>query len=254
LINAGATGLAPKLNIAEVATQSAVSALDGLEIEIPAGLDDGNFDLQRKALLASAKTRDYTSATAIVQEHKKETTDDTEPWARGRGGTRLGRAVHAAIQSLPLDADDATIAAFARAQAVAEAIPHRVRDVERLVRWVVRKSAAWQRARGATRAMREVPFAMESDGKVLEGFIDLVLQTPDGIEIVDWKTDQIAADKVAERLREYEPQAGLYVYGLESATGARVLRVTYVFASAEVEASPGEPAVLAEAARAYLQP
>jgi ATP-dependent helicase/nuclease subunit A len=89
---------------------------------------------------------------------------------------------------------------------------------------------------------------------VLEGFIDLVLQTPDGIEIVDWKTDQIAKGDVAERLREYEPQAGLYVYGLESATGARVTRVTYVFASAEVEQSPGEPAALAEAARAYLQP
>jgi ATP-dependent helicase/nuclease subunit A len=253
LIGAGACDLAPQLDIADVATLGDVSALDGLEIEIPAGLGDTNFDSQRKALLVSAKTRDYTSATAVVQERKKETTDDTEPWARGRGGTRLGRAVHAAIQSLPLDADDGTIAAFARAQAVAEAIPHRARDVERLVRWVVRESGAWQRARSATRAMREVPFAMETGGKVLEGFIDLVLQTPEGIEIVDWKTDQIAADKVAERLREYEPQAGLYVYGLESATGARVTRVTYVFASAQVEQSPGESAALAEAARAYLQ-
>jgi ATP-dependent helicase/nuclease subunit A len=254
LIDAGGPGLAARLDAADVGASTGVSALDGLEVQIPAGLDEANFAAQRAALLAAAKTRDYTSATAVVQEHKKETADETEPWARGRGGTRLGRAVHAAIQSLPLDADDATIAAFARAQAVAEAIPHRARDVERLVRWVVRKSAAWQRARGATRAMREVPFAMESDGKVLEGFIDLVLQTPEGIEIVDWKTDQISADKVAERLREYEPQAGLYVYGLESATGAHVSRVTYVFASAEVEVSPGDPAALAAAAREYLQP
>jgi ATP-dependent helicase/nuclease subunit A len=253
LTGAGARDLAPQLDVADVVTLGDVSALDGLEIEIPAGLSEANFGAQREALLVAAKTRDYTSATAVVQERKKETTDDTEPWARGRGGTRLGRAVHAAIQSLPLDADDGTIAAFARAQAVAEAIPYRTRDVERLVRWVVRESSAWQRARGATRAMREVPFAMETGGKVLEGFIDLVLQTPDGIEIVDWKTDQIPKDKVAERLREYEPQAGLYVYGLESATGARVTRVTYVFASAEIEQSPGEPAALAEAARAYLQ-
>ncbi len=253
LIEADAQRLAMRLEVADIGAQTGASALDGLEVQIPAGLDEVNFAAQRAALLAAAKTRDYTSATAVVQERKKETADDTEPWARGRGGTRLGRAVHAAIQSLPLDADDATISAFARAQAVAEAIPHRERDVERLVRWVVRESAAWQRARGATRAMREVPFAMESDGKVLEGFIDLVLQTPEGIEIVDWKTDQIAADRVAERLREYEPQAGLYVYGLESATGARVSRVTYVFASAEVEASPGEPAALAAAAREYLQ-
>jgi ATP-dependent helicase/nuclease subunit A len=255
LIGAGARDLAEQLNVADVTTLGDVSALDGLEVEIPAGLDDANFDSQREALLVSAKTLSFTSATAIVRERKEETSDDTEPWARGRGGTRLGRAVHAAIQSLPLDADDATIAAFARAQAVAEAIPRRARDVERLVRWVVRESEAWQRARGATRAMREVPFAMETGGKVLEGFIDLVLQTPEGIEIVDWKTDQISKGDVAERLRQYEPQAGLYVYGLESATGARVTRVTYVFASAEVEQSPGEPATLAEAARAeFLEP
>ena len=253
LIAAGAADLAARIEIADLAQRGDVSALDGLETEIPDGLDEANFAERRTALLEAAKTLRFTSATAIVNEHKGEATDDTEPWARGRGGTRLGRAVHAAIQSLPLDADDATIAAFAKAQAVAEAIPYRERDVERLVRWVVRESGAWQRARTAMRAMREVPFAMESGGKVLEGFIDLVLQTPEGIEIVDWKTDQIPADKVAERLKQYEPQAGLYVYGLESATGARVTRVTYVFASASVEQSPGEPAALAEAARSYLQ-
>ena len=84
------------------------------------------------------------------------------------------------------------------------------------------------------------------------GFIDLVIESEDGIEIVDWKTDQIAAATVAERMREYETQAGLYVYGLEAATGWRAKAVTYVFASAEVEASPGDPAALSSAAQTQL--
>ena len=97
-----------------------------------------------------------------------------------------------------------------------------------------------------------MPFAVEFDGVVLEGFVDLLIETADGFEIVDWKTDQIAPQKVAERLRDYELQAGLYVLGIESATGRSVSSVTYVFASAGVETSPGEPSQLAQMARAQL--
>jgi ATP-dependent helicase/nuclease subunit A len=160
--------------------------------------------------------------------------------------------VHAAIQSLALDADDAMISAFARAQAVAEAIPHRGVEVETLVRWVLRSSEAAQRARAARRALREVPFAVETDGTVLEGFIDLIIETDDGIEIVDWKTDQIPAQAVPERMREYEMQAGLYVYGLATAIGRRASAVTYVFASSQVEVSAGDPAALFALAQGQL--
>jgi len=97
-----------------------------------------------------------------------------------------------------------------------------------------------------------VPFAVQVEGTVLEGFIDLVIEGDDGMEIVDWKTDQIAAEAVPERLREYKTQAGLYVYGLQAATGRRASAVTYVFASAQVEASPGEPAHLSRTAQEQL--
>jgi ATP-dependent helicase/nuclease subunit A len=262
LIDAGASELATRLDIADVHGTSEARTLDGLTVEVPAELDASNFAAQRADLLARAKTLRFTSATGLKrddaarleekQDEKPERDDDTEPWSRGRGGTRVGRAVHAAIQSLRLDADDAAIAAVARAQAVAEAVPHRENDVVKLVRWVVRESEAWKRARGAVRAMREVPFALEADGTVLEGYIDLVLQTADGIEIVDWKTDQIARDGITERLEQYKMQAGLYVYGLEEATGQRVTKVTYVFASPKVEEAMGDPAVLAKAARKAL--
>jgi ATP-dependent exoDNAse (exonuclease V) beta subunit len=120
------------------------------------------------------------------------------------------------------------------------------------VRWVLRSSQAAARARVATRSLREVPFAIAVDGTVLEGFVDLVIEDEEGLEIVDWKTDQIPAGAVAERLRDYETQAGLYVYGLEAATGRQVRAVTYVFAGPQVELSPGDPSALSKAAQEAL--
>jgi ATP-dependent helicase/nuclease subunit A len=232
--------------------RAVTSPFPDLDVDPANEVAQGEFEDERGRLVTSATTRLYTSATALGHDKKEEKDDESEPWSRGRGGTRLGRAVHAAIQSLPLDADAAMIEAFSRAQAVAEAIPHRAADVLRLVDWVLRSSQAIARARAAARCLREVPFAVTVDGTVLEGFIDLVIDSGDGMEIIDWKTDQIGSADVAERLREYETQAGLYVYGLEAATGRRVSAVTYVFAGAGVEVSPGDPAALSEAARRAL--
>ena len=187
LIDHGAQIHAPELAEAPAVTAIGGSRLAGLTVELPDGLGRGGLESARKALVATATTRRFTSATAIKREaddrrvdEERERTDSSEPWSRGRAGTRLGRAVHAAIQSLPLDPDEATIEAFCRAQAVAEAIPNRESEVRRLVTWVVRESDAWQRAAAATRAIREAPFAVRQDGAVLEGFVDLLIETEDG--------------------------------------------------------------------------
>jgi ATP-dependent helicase/nuclease subunit A len=233
-------------------SKSARRAFEDLEPETAEELTKAEFEAQRKRLLSGAMQQRYTSATAIGQQKKEEKEDESEPWSRGRGGTRLGRAVHAAIQSLPLDADGAMIAAFSRSQAVAEAIPHRDREVERLVDWVLRSSQAAARARSARRSLREVPFAVAIDGTVLEGFIDLVIETDDGIEIVDWKTDDIEPDEIDTRLVQYKAQAGLYVYGLEAALGRLVTDVTYVFAKPRLERSLGDRQELRELGEAEL--
>jgi ATP-dependent exoDNAse (exonuclease V) beta subunit len=97
-----------------------------------------------------------------------------------------------------------------------------------------------------------VPFAVQSGDLTLEGFADLVIEGEDGLEIVDWKTDQVSQADVDARLAEYRLQAGLYVWGLETATKLRVGRVTYVFAALKQELSPGRPAELAEMAQRHL--
>jgi len=226
------------------------------EMVIDASADPEALVAERAGLVANAAAQRYTSATAIASslagEQKDERQDETEPWARGRGGTRLGRAVHAAIQSLPWDADAAMIRAHARAQAVAEAIPERAGDVAELTARALRSDAA-TRARTARRALREVPFGVPLGSVIVEGFIDLLIEDEDGIEIVDWKTDRVSAGEVPERLQAYETQAGLYTLGVELATGRPVRRLTYVFVSAGIEASPGDPALLRDRARAQIQ-
>lgn len=255
LIEAGACELAEERPaMAEFRTQIR-EPLGGVAVDPPEAGTPGEFARTREDLVKGSQRQRYTSATALKKqredERKEERAGESEPWARGRGGTRLGRAVHAAIQSVRWDADAEAIAPFARAQAVAEAIPDRHAEVARLVARALASKAA-QRARSAGRALREAPFAVQADGQVLEGFVDLLIETAEGIEIVDWKTDQVDEKDVPARLKGYEPQASLYVYGVESATGRQVSRVTYVFVSAGVEASPGDPAELREKALRVL--
>ena len=91
-------------------------------------------------------------------------------------------------------------------------------------------------------------YRVTRDGTVVEGFVDLVVPAAGGLEIVDWKTDDVPADRVEERLAGYRLQAGLYAAGLAEATGMLVERITYVFLRAGREVSPGEPAALARVA------
>jgi len=205
------------------------------------------FEAERARLIGAAERLRVTSATGLGPHLKAEASDESEPWARGRGGTHAGRAVHAALQSVAWDAAEAEIKAIARAQAVAEAIPERADEVARLVERALALPVA-ARARSARRVLREVPFAMTEGDTLVEGFIDAVVESSEGLEIVDWKTDDVSAGEVESRLAAYRLQAGLYVLGLERATGQVVSHLTYAFIRPGIEASPGDPATLAREA------
>jgi ATP-dependent helicase/nuclease subunit A len=254
LIGAGAKDHAEPMPVVTLSRPTQARPFENLRTDL-AGWDEATFDGERAELVTGARTQRYTSATALgrVDEDKQEQEDDTEPWSRGRAGTHLGRAVHAALQTLAWDAGDAAIVAVATAQTVAEAVPHLADEAAQLIR-VALQSGAAQRARAAKRALREVPFALRRDNTILEGYVDLLIEAEDGsLEVVDWKTDHVPADAVEARLRDYELQAGVYVLGIEEATGRSVSRVTYVFVSAGREvAMPQEPAVLKAAAVARL--
>ena len=224
---------------------AAAGPLAGLTVDLPDDPSPGAHAAGRADLVRGAARVRFTSATGIASATGERRQEGDEPWSRGRGGTRVGRAVHASLQSLPLGAAPEEVAAVAEAQAVAEAVPERAGEVAALV-GVALSSQAAARARQADGALREVPFALTDDDAVVEGFIDLVVPTAGGgLEIIDWKTDDVDAAGVAGRLAGYRLQAGLYAAGLTRATGLPVERITYVFLRAGVEESPGEPAALA---------
>jgi ATP-dependent helicase/nuclease subunit A len=112
-----------------------------------------------------------------------------------------------------------------------------------------------RRARNAKRVLREVPFALPNDDRslILEGYADLVIEADDGtLEIVDWKTDAVTAATVDTRMKDYELQAGVYVLGLETATGRTISRVTYLFVSPNLEREMPPSPELREIARSRL--
>jgi ATP-dependent exoDNAse (exonuclease V) beta subunit len=66
---------------------------------------------------------------------------------------------------------------------------------------------------------------------LLEGYVDLVFDGPDGMEIVDYKTDVISREEIAERMNGYGVQGEAYRAAIETATKSQVPRVTFVFVS-----------------------
>lgn len=146
-------------------------------------------------------------------------------WQKGRYGTAIGRAVHAVLQTIDL-ATGEPLSETVAAQAAAEGVIGREGDITRLVRAalnaaVVRESLQWPR-------WRETYVATRVGEHTLEGYIDLLHRTDDGLVVVDYKTASAGAD-LDERLHAYRAQGAAYAAAIEGATAEPVARVVFVF-------------------------
>lgn len=65
----------------------------------------------------------------------------------------------------------------------------------------------------------------DSDRVIVQGIVDLAVIGPEEIWILDYKTDQVTADGVADRARAYQPQVELYRRALERIYRRPVTRV-----------------------------
>ncbi len=154
--------------------------------------------------------------------------EETPPWRRGRAGTAIGRAVHAVLQSIDLASGDGLEGA-ARAQAAAEGIPARADEVARLVASALHSNAVQQAVAGG-RYWRELYVGAPIDGTVVEGFVDLLYETSDGLVIIDYKTDAVpAAGDIEAALARYRLQGAAYAVALEQSLGRPVARCLFVF-------------------------
>ena len=80
---------------------------------------------------------------------------------------------------------------------------------------------------------REMYVAAPFGDRVVEGYVDLLVRTPDGLVVVDYKTDRLDTDAALDaRAESYRLQLAAYAAAIEAATGERVARGVLVFVGA----------------------
>ncbi len=214
---------------------------------------------RRDALLTRAGVPASIAATSLTEEpgivEPDDVVDERPPWRRGRAGTAIGRAVHAVLQTVDL-ATGAGLDVTARAQALAEGIPEREREVRALAASVLAAPTVQRAAHSGWPCWRELPVGAVVDGRLLEGFIDLLVRTPDGLVVVDYKTDHapsgLALDAAAAH---YAPQGAAYALALQETLHEAVVGCVFVFARPPeaVERAVNDLPAAVEAVRARLR-
>ena len=179
------------------------------------------------AIAATAIARMARAADA-GEPDEGEQLDEAQPWKRGRAGTHVGRAVHAALQTIDLATGEG-LEPIARAQALAEGVPNREGEVRSLVRAAL-ESPTVREAVASGRFWREVFVAAEVNGRLVEGFIDLLYERDGQLIVVDYKTDALrtAAD-IDAAVGRYRLQAAAYATALERQLGRPVAECRFIF-------------------------
>ena len=198
----------------------------------------GEWEHERSLCLARAAVPLAVSPTTLSAGSGPATADDPglgkdpddseqPPWSKGRYGTAIGRAVHGVLQDVDLATGDG-LEALADRQAAAEGVSGRSRVVAGLARAAL--GTAVGREAAACEHWRELFVAAPLSERLVEGYVDLVYRGPDGLVVVDWKTDSVAGDDDADaKLARYRLQGAAYAAALEAVTGEPVARMVFAF-------------------------
>jgi len=203
------------------------------EITAPVQLewaDAGAWADERNRVLNRSSRRTGVAATRLAEEliatHQRDEVDDAgldkhpvnverPPWQRGRYGTSIGRAVHGVLQFCDL-ADGRDIDTLSRAQCAAEGVIGLEAQVAALARSAISAPIVRSVAAGAEH-WRELFVAAPVGDRTLEGYVDLLVRTPDGLVIVDYKTDQWSSGaQSTERIARYRLQLAAYGAALDA--------------------------------------
>ncbi len=210
-----------------VVSPTALSSLAAWKAEHDDALARGT---RPTVVAATALTDEGTPASATELDaglQKRPRDLDLPPWLKGRYGTAIGRAVHGTLQSVDL-ATGAGIEAAVAAQCEAEAIPDRATEVRALVNAALGSPSVREAA--AHPHWREVYACTTVEGRLLEGYIDLLYRGRDGLVIVDHKTAATNdPDELDRRLHGYRLQGASYALTIGAATAEPVRRVTFLF-------------------------
>jgi ATP-dependent helicase/nuclease subunit A len=136
------------------------------------------------------------------------------PWAKGRYGTAVGRAVHAVLQTVSFATGDG-VDALSESLAHAEGVGEHSAVVAAMSRSALASAVV---GRAAVRDHgKETYVGTIIDDVLVEGYVDLLYREDDGrLVIVDYKTD---AAPTEETVRAYATQLSLYARAIQDATG-----------------------------------
>jgi ATP-dependent helicase/nuclease subunit A len=176
-------------------------------------------------------SEDEEIVEVAATEEADDRIDDQPPWRRGRAGTAIGRAVHAVLQTVDLATGEGANT-LSVAQAAAEGVPALAGEIERRVRQVL-EAPSVEEAVATGRYWREVFLAAPVEGRVLEGFIDLLYENANGeLAVVDYKTDGVRNEAEADAaVARYRLQGAAYALAVSSSLGRPVSRCVFLFAN-----------------------
>ncbi len=199
--------------------------------------DRGLWEAERERVFAAASRRTGIAATRLSEElaggserdeiddpglDKRPVNVELPPWQRGRYGTSIGRAVHGVLQFCDL-ATGADIDNLSRSQCAAEGVIGLEPQVTALARSALAAPIVRSVVAGAEH-WRELFVAAPIGDRVLEGYVDLLVRTPDGLVIVDYKTDQWSGPvQSSERVGRYRLQLAAYGAALATALAEPVV-------------------------------
>lgn len=152
---------------------------------------------------------------------------DLPPWQKGRYGSAIGRAVHGVLQTVDLTTG-AGLAAACAAQAAAEGVLGKEDVIEALAQSALDSEIA--KLAAARRHWREVYIGVPWRDQILEGYIDLLYESDDGLVIVDYKTDAWRTESELDaKVDMYSVQLQAYADAVHAAVGRNVSRAILLF-------------------------
>lgn len=191
------------------------------------------------AVTANSLRSGFWSATAVASalappfNADSEAVDDHLDAGAGLG-RELGTAVHSVIETVSFDLDTdgnpdiGSIVEQSRAAVKDGSDLLSAEDVAVRVEHLVRSPAVALARRW--RHWRELYVAIPAGPAGLEGFVDLVVETDEGLIVVDYKTDFVRTPSdVDDKVSRYGPQAAAYAIALEHITGKLVCECRFVF-------------------------
>ncbi len=152
-----------------------------------------------------------------------------EPSKLAGGGTSLGSAFHHIMEKIKLCEPASTGWEYHLQDAVSYwgVTFEEKEELNRMVEDTVNSSLIQRACK--SKFYREVPFTVEMDGWILEGLVDILFEEPEGVVIVDYKTDEVTGSELEVRFQTYRLQALFYALAVHTATGKNIQEVNIYF-------------------------